>query len=264
MVKRRVPRRNRRKSARPRSQIARVASGIAIKPRRTRTDPPSMPIALNHSQRLRFNIVHQLSDKSKSGKFSVALSKSPLASNYIYLYYEYDTGAIARSFDLTFYDIALAACMSLFGVDVSKDKTTANWLATEFCIRKVTLYGSTTRSNPTEISLQMDAGATTPGFVGRDVGDLSRRAVVSATFPRFEWRYVSASPDATFLRADLGVQLNPLILNGNKDAPPNWPRTAGPTNFDAGVLDVSVMLRRAWAPSLSTAPVKDGNTTFDS
>lgn len=257
MVQRRRPRRNRRRNPRLRSEIARVASGLAYRPRRVRTDPVPMPVSLTHSTRVRFNVVHQYS-KSSGGKFAIELANTPYASNNIYLYYQFSNGKIARTFDVKYSDIALAACMSLYGVDVSKSADGVNYLSTEMCINKVVLFGANDRTNSSEISLQVDFGGSAPGFTGRDTGDLNRRAVVAAASPRAMWVFVSKTA-GVFCRCDVGLQRNPLF---EKDIPQDWQASPNMTNFESGVLDVSVVLRRSWVNSLNTAPKAAAETKF--
>jgi len=191
MVRQRRPRRNRRVAPRSRNAIARIASGLPFKPRRVRSDPPEMPVALTQSLRLRFNIVAAYVPDA-SGKYNISIASTPLTPNCVFLNFGVQNGAIATAFELTQKDLVMALFMSLYGVEFKTSTGDINVNATEMALQKVTLYGPSEGLSSREISLQVDFGGS-PGYVARDIGDRNRRAVISARSPRQTWYYCNTA-----------------------------------------------------------------------
>jgi len=259
MVRQRRSRRNRRVTPRPRNANARIASGLPYKPRRVRTDPPEMPIALTQSMRLRFNISAAF-DKANGGKFSTFIGSTPFASHNVFLLYG-ENGSTATAFELTKNDISMAAFIQLYGVPFQKKEGNVNVIATELAIEKVTYYGAISDLASREISMQVDFGEG-PGFMAKDIGDKNRRAVVTARTPKLHWFYVTAD-QSVFLRADVGRIRSPMFEIGNS-MPDAFKNNSAITRFELGCLDVSICLRRAFQPTLAVPPARTGATEYAS
>jgi len=260
MVRQRRARRNRRVPSRPRTAVARIANGLPFKPRRVRSDPPEMPVSLTQSLRLRFNIVAAYVPAA-SGKYTIVIAKTPLSPNCVFLQFGVQNGAIASAFELKQNDVVMALFMALYGVQYKSSTTDVNVLSTEFAIQKVTLYGPSDGLSSREISLQVDFGGS-PGFIARDIGDRNKRAVIAARTPRMTWYYCS-SADSTFLRADMGTLRNPMLEATAGAAPPkDWASEGNVVRWDAGCLDISLCVRRAFVPKLSTAPERSAATSY--
>lgn len=234
MVKRRNSRPNRKKPSRTRSTVARVATGIPVSKRRENPDPPMLPMVLAFPTRIRFSI-NQRHSNTVTG-YTVYLPTTPTSQGEIDIWYNailatQPTNAIGLTVD----QICHAAAMRVFGVDVTTDTTSANYVTTEYAIQKVVVYGSENRVRPTTgIILACDFSADIPGFVGRDTGGVNRRPVVAVTPPRLTWLTFNGSQNH--------------ILSVNVGGVDRHLEPQAPNSLDllvsVATLDISIIVRR--------------------
>jgi hypothetical protein len=184
--------------------------------------------------------------------FSVDLAPVPQGANTILLYYNPNTGVHANIGGLTFNEIFVAASMRLYGVDVTANTSSPNFLSTEFAMQKIVLYGTDNATyNSSGVLLQVDFGGDIPGFIGRDSGSRSQRAVVAASPPRLSWQGLAAPTVAQVqcISVNLGVAFIP-------------PNSATFSRMPAGTLDITVILRRSVIVLGNTPMIRAAETTF--
>lgn len=242
MVRRRQARRRRNNAnnSRVTSLITRLSTGIPSRSRVSR-DPPNLPSALTIPIRIRFDIVVQ--QNGTSDTFEVILPSTPAAQGQIRI--KYSTSVTASTFaasDRLVYldsdEIWYAAAMRVFGVQVDENKTSANYIHTEYALQKVSLYGGTQVSGYGTCALQVDFGSLVPGFVGRDAPGKSGRAVISCSAPRLEWRkFADRDLTSAMVRCTFSNMLLP---------------TTGLAYLGIGTLDVTVMVRRSYVETVLT------------
>jgi hypothetical protein len=135
---------------------------------------------------------------------------------------------------LTFNQVFVAAAMRIFGVDVSVDTSSANYITTDYAIMKVTAYGpDQTNFSSQNIGLSVDVGGDVPGFSGRDTSSKNGRAVVSFSVPRLSWQKIVSSSVFAFLSYTISTALAiPNTIQGN-------------TSIPVGTIDLTVMVRRS-------------------
>lgn len=244
MVKR--PRRiaNRRKSSRVNSAVARISTGVPTTSRRIPPDPPALPHVISYPVRVRFNI-NARSTVSGAGATTVVLSSTPYSANNIY--YDYTaSGAIwvNPSVTLSFNELFTAAAMRIFGVDVTADVTSANFVLTDYAIQKIVLYGSDNDQALTrDLVLSVEFGDDIPGFIGRDSGNRMSRPVVGATPPRLSWRKIIQNDSKICANAALNMGTPSYLTEFRSNGALN--PTAN-SYWQCGTLDATVLVRRSF------------------
>lgn len=235
MVKQRNRNRNRRRNNTTASQLSKLATGVPVSRRLVSADPPMLPVGQLFSPRIRFVIV-QRSEQGESG-YKIILPSIPYDMGKIALYFDPKLTWFTRSAALTLNEIFVATAMRVYGVDVTANTGSANYMHTEYAIKKITFYGTDDRARPPpSIRLTADVG-TLPGFVGVDSGNANRRAVVCCTFPRLVWLRIEKDND----HGSVGLDIGELPFLGH------IPDVTGSSKLSApaGIVDFSMMMRRS-------------------
>jgi len=260
MVQRRRQGGKRKNASATRSAISRVASGVPISKRNIPRDPPMLPHVLAYPVRTRF-LLRQTQNTSAVG-YAVFLSGTPTGLNYINHYFNPTTGVTASSGGLSFNEVFTAAAMRLFGVDVTADPGGANFVTTDYAIQKVVMYGpSNSNREGGDIMLTIDYGGDIPGFVGRDSPARNRRAAVSSTPPRLSWRKLLVNNQTPVLNYSTGASQSPLANNSGVPFPTSF---ISSQNWEIGVIDVTVLVRRSVITDSFSALKRATDTVFTS
>jgi len=234
MVKQRRGTGNRRRPARPRGAITRVALGVPMSQKRYPRDPPPLPHVIAYPVRVRF-LLQAMNSTSQTG-YDVQLSGVPTGANSIQLFYNLSTGAYTGACGLTLNELFVAAAMRIFGVDVTADRQSANYINTDYAIQKATFYGTENATYTTSgIELAIDFGNSIPGWVGRDSPGKNSRAVVSCKPPRLSWEKIDEN------RLVRSISLN----TGTRNLPAFSSNISSGQRFPLGVFDATVLVRRS-------------------
>jgi len=192
--------------------------------------------------------------------YSVVLAGLPTGINAVNHFFNPTTGNLTNSGGLTYNELFTAAAMRVYGVDVTADPGGANFVTSDFAITKVTLYGPADQTyDGSGIQLSVDFGDDIPGFVGRDSAARNRRAVVSASPPRLSWKRITQGSMVTAVSWNTGLLRSPLADNSGTNFPTAYIET---TKWPIGILDVTILVRRA-ASSASSTLKRATDTTFE-
>jgi hypothetical protein len=197
---------------------------------------------------------------SSQAGYAVFLAGTPTGANTIAHYFNPTSGSITNSGSLTYNEVFTAAAMRLYGVDVTADPGSANFVTTDYAIQKVVLYGAADSSYSSEmITLTVDFGGDIPGFVGRDSPARNRRAVVATSPPRLSWRKIRTGEQLPAINYNTGIARSPLANNSGVNFPTSYIEVAA---WPVGILDVTVMVRRSVISDSSSFQKRAADTTF--
>lgn len=229
--KRRI--RRSKQNAKPISRIDRLRTGVPVTLRNGSKDPRQLPISFEWAV-----VVRYLCSFTTGAASSVLAATSPSEFPRINV----AQGVTLRaSVPLTFGRVVRDAWMRHYGYAMP---TTAdyNYSNSEFAIGKVSHFGPIGSFDHIVLQVQYAADVPvlagsgnlpdtiTPSFVGQDTGNRLSRAKISCTPPRLIWGRAPLLPAAT----------------SNIVVTPNWEMSGATTNTDAGVIDITVHIRRSY------------------
>lgn len=254
MVKR--PRRStvRRKPNRSSTSIARISTGVPVTTRRLRSDPPPLPHVVAYPVRTRFMLVVRAT-ASGGGTTNVILSSTPYGPNNVFFdFTSAGISGLSPSVTLSYNEVFTAAAMRLFGVDVTADTSSANFVLTDYAIQKVVLYGSDNdQALSRDLVLSAEFGSDIPGFIGRDAGNRMSRPVVGATPPRLSWRKIIQNDSKICFNIGVNLMTSQFLVDFRAN---NNPIVNG-MSWHYATLDVTVLVRRSFItpPSVTARSV---------